>query len=133
VFYLGKEFTALPGPGGYLGDIEAWDPVTQKAVWHIQQPLPFNGGTLATGGDVVFYGDLLGFFNAVDAKTGASLFKVQLGTGVGAGPITYSVDGKQYIAVVAGRTAAIPAFLGDIGKQMTDATPEGGTLYVFSE
>jgi alcohol dehydrogenase (cytochrome c) len=133
VFYLGKEFTALPGPGGYLGDIEAWDPVTQKAVWHIQQPLPFNGGTLVTAGDVVFYGDLVGFFNAVDAETGASLFKVQLGTGVGAGPIAYSVDGKQYIAVVAGRTASIPAFLGDIGKQMTDATPEGGTLYVFSE
>jgi alcohol dehydrogenase (cytochrome c) len=133
VFFLGKEFTALPGPGGNLGDIEAWDPVTQKAVWHIKEPLPFNGGTLATGGDVVFYGDLLGFFNAVDAKTGAPLWKMQLGTGVGAGPISYSVNGKQYIAVVAGRTAAIPAFLGDIGKMMTDATPEGGTLYVFSE
>nr|WP_294513920.1 PQQ-dependent dehydrogenase, methanol/ethanol family [uncultured Rhodopila sp.] len=133
VFYLGKDFTALPGPGGYLGDIEAWDPVTQKAVWHNKEPLPFNGGTLATGGDLVFYGNLLGYFKAVDAKTGAELWKVQLGTGVGAGPITYSIGGKQYVAVVAGRTAAIPAFLGDIGKQMTDATPEGGTLFVFSE
>ena len=133
VFYLGKDFTALPGPGGYLGDIQAWDPIAQKAVWHNKEPLPFNGGTLATGGDLVFYGNLLGYFKAVDAKTGNELWKVQLGSGVGAGPISYSVDGKQYIAIVAGRTAAIPAFLGDIGKQMTDATPEGGTLFVFTE
>lgn len=133
VFYLGKEFAALAGPGNFMGDIEAWDPVTQKAVWHIKEPLPFNGGTLATGGDIVFYGNLQGFFKAVDAKTGAELWKMQLGSGIGAGPISYSIGGKQYIAVVAGRTAAIPAFLGDIGKKMTDATPEGGTLFVFTE
>jgi PQQ-dependent dehydrogenase (methanol/ethanol family) len=133
VFYLGKEFPALPGPGGYLGDIEAWDPIAQKAIWHNKEPLPFNGGTLATGGDLVFYGNLFGYFKAVDAKTGAELWKTQLGTGIGAGPITYSIDGKQYVAVVAGRTVSLPAFLGDIGKQMTEATPEGGTLYVFSE
>ena len=81
----------------------------------------------------MFYGDLQGNFNAVDAKTGANLWKQQLGTGIGAGPISYSIDGKQYVAVVAGRTATIPAFLGDIGKLMTDASPEGGTLFVFSE
>ena len=133
MFYLGKEISALPGPGGYLGDIEAWDPIAQKAVWHNKEPLPFNGGTLATGGDLVFYGNLLGFFKAVDAKTGAELSKTQLGSGSAAGPISYSIDGKQYIAVVAGRTVSIAAFLGDIGKQLTDATPEGGTLFVFSE
>jgi PQQ-dependent dehydrogenase (methanol/ethanol family) len=133
VFYLGKEFTAQPGPGGYMGDIEAWDPVAKKAVWHIEEPLPFNGGTLATGGDLVFYGNLQGQFRAVDARTGKLLWSVGLGTGIGAGPITFEVGGKQYVAVVAGRTAAIPAFLGDIGKQMTEATPEGGTLYVFTE
>jgi alcohol dehydrogenase (cytochrome c) len=43
------------------------------------------------------------------------------------------VDGKQYVAVVVGRTAAIPAFLGEVGKKMTEATPEGGALFVFSE
>jgi hypothetical protein len=47
--------------------------------------------------------------------------------------VTYSVDGKQYVAVVVGRTAALPAFLGDVGKKMTDASPEGGALFVFSE
>jgi PQQ-dependent dehydrogenase (methanol/ethanol family) len=133
VFFLGKDFSALPGPGGYLGDIIAWDPIAQKAVWDIKEPLPFNGGTLSTAGDVVFFGDLKGVFKAVDAKTGGELWSMQLGTGIGAGPISFAVDGKQYVAVVAGRTAAIPAFLGDIGKQMTDATPEGGTLFVFTE
>ncbi len=81
----------------------------------------------------MFYGNLLGEFKAIDAKSGAELWKMQLGSGIGAGPITYSIDGKQYVAIVVGRTAAIPAFLGDIGTKMTNATPEGGTLFVFSE
>jgi hypothetical protein len=46
--------------------------------------------------------------------------------------VTYAVDGKQYVAVVVGRTAAIPAFLGEIGKKMTAAAPEGGSLFVFA-
>jgi alcohol dehydrogenase (cytochrome c) len=133
IFFLGKDFSASAGPGDFLGDIEAWDPVAKKAVWHIHEKLPFNGGMLSTGGDVVFYGSLAGVFKAVDAKTGKLLWSQQVGSGVGAAPITYSVGGKQYVAVVVGRTAAIPAFLGDVGKQMTDATPEGGSLFVFTE
>ena len=133
VFYLGKDFTSKPGPGGYMGSLVAWDPVHQKAVWDIKEELPFNGGTLTTGGGLVFYGNVQGLFRAINAKSGAVLWQVGLGTGIGAGPITYSVDGKQYVAVVAGRTASIPAFLGEIGTKMTDATPEGGTLFVFTE
>ncbi len=133
VFYLGAEFPTHPGPGGYMGEIMAWDPVTQKKVWGVKEDLPFNGGTLTTAGDLVFYGNMDGMFRALDAKTGKPLWETRLGSGVGAGPISYSVDGKQYIAVVAGRTAAIPAFLGDVGKLMTAATPEGGTLFVFTE
>ncbi|VTZ48193.1 PQQ-dependent dehydrogenase (methanol/ethanol family) [Methylocella tundrae] len=133
VFYLGKEFSAVPGPGGFLGKILAWDPVKQKAAWEIKEELPFNGGTLATGGGLVFYGTITGDFKAVDAKTGAELWKIGVGSGVGAGPISFSVDGKQYIAVVAGRTVSTAAFFGDIGTKITNATPEGGTLFVFSE
>ena len=47
-----------------------------------------------------------------------------LGSGIGAGPVTYQVDGKQYVAIVVGRTAALPAFLGDVGKKMTAPAPE---------
>ena len=133
VFYLGAEFPTHAGPGGYLGEIEAWDPVAQKKVWGVKEDLPFNGGTMTTAGGLVFYGNLHGAFKALDAKTGAELWKTNLGSGIGAAPISYQIDGKQYVAVVVGRTAAIPAFLGDIGKQMTAATPEGGALFVFSE
>ena len=132
VFYLGAEFPTLPGPGDYLGELMAWDPVANKKVWGVKSDLPFNGGTMTTAGNLVFWGDLHGDFRALDAKNGKELWKVNLGSGIGAGPITYSVKGKQYVAVVVGRTAALPAFLGDIGKKMTAAAPEGGSLFVFS-
>ncbi len=132
VFYLGAEFPTLPGPGGYMGELVAWDPVAQKKVWGVKTDLPFNGGTLSTAGGLTFWGDLHGVFHAYDARSGRELWKASLGSGIGAGPISYAVDGKQYVAVVVGRTAAIPAFLGEVGKKMTEATPEGGALFVFT-
>lgn len=132
-FFLGAEFPTHPGPGGYLGEIMAWDPVAKKKVWGVKEDLPFNGGTLSTAGGLTFYGNLHGVFKALDAKTGAELWKSTLGSGIGAGPISYAIDGKQYVAVVVGRTASIPAFLGDVGKKMVAATPEGGALFVFTE
>ncbi len=133
VFYLGAEFPTHPGPGGYMGELIAWDPIGQKKVWGLKEDLPFNGGTLTTAGGLVFYGNLHGLFRALDAKTGKELWSKSLGSGIGAGPMTYAVGGKQYVAVVVGRTASIPAFLGEVGKKMVAATPEGGTLFVFSE
>ncbi len=122
----------IDGPGGYLGELIAWDPVKHEKVWGMKDDLPFNGGTLTTGGDLVFSGDLHGDFRAIDAKTGKELWKKNLGSGIGAGPITYSVDGKQYVAIVVGRTVSLAAFLGDVGEKMLAATPEGGALFVFS-
>ena len=133
MFYLGADFPTIPGPGGYMGELLAWDPVGQKKAWGVKTDLPFNGGTLTTAGDLTFWGDLHGVFHAFDATNGKELWKMPLGSGIGAGPISYSVDGKQYVAVVVGRTASIPAFLGDVGKKMTEATPEGGAVFVFSE
>jgi alcohol dehydrogenase (cytochrome c) len=132
VFYLGAEFPTKEGPGGFLGELIAWDPVASKKVWGIKSDLPFNGGTLTTAGNLVFWGDLHGDFKAIDAKSGKVLWNKNLGTGIGAGPVTYSVNGKQYIAIVVGRTVALPAFLGEIGKKMVAATPEGGALFVFA-
>ena len=132
VFYLGGEFPPHDGPGGYDGELIAWDPVKHEKVWGVKSDLPFNGGTLTTGGDLVFWGDLHGDFRALDAKTGEELWKKNLGSGIGAGPITYKVDGKQYVAIVVGRTVSLAAFLGDIGKKMVAATPEGGALFVFT-
>src|SRR5208337_4554409 len=132
VFYLGGEFPPHDGPGGNDGELIAWDPVKHEKVWGLKSDLPFNGGTLTTGGDLVFQGDLHGDFRALDAKTGEELWKKNLGSGMGAGPITYKVNGKQYVAVVVGRTVSLAAFLGDIGNKMLAATPEGGALFVFT-
>jgi PQQ-dependent dehydrogenase (methanol/ethanol family) len=132
VFYLGAEFPTKEGPGGFLGELIAWDPIANKKVWGLKEDLPFNGGTLSTGGNLVFSGNLHGDFRAIDAKSGTVLWTKNLGSGIGAGPVTYSVGGKQYVAIVVGRTAAIPAFLGEIGKKMVAAAPEGGSLFVFA-
>lgn len=129
--YLGKEYPAKRGPGGHLGELIAWDPVKQKKIWGIKESTPFNGGTLATAGGVVFAGTNSGLFRAIDTKSGKVLWSVNLGSGIGAAPMTYSVNGKQYVAVVVGRTSSIPAFLGDLGTVMLQ-TPEGGALFVFA-
>jgi len=78
-----------------------------------------------------FHGDLKGWFKALDAKTGRTLWQFQTGSGVSAAPMTYELGGKQYVAVVSGRTFAIPAFFGAIGEKMVAASAEGGTLFVF--
>jgi glucose dehydrogenase len=91
----------------------------------------WTGGALSTAGGLVFHGDIRGWFKALDARTGRTLWQFNTGSGISAAPITYEIDGKQYVAVVSGRTFTIPLFLGAIGKQMVDASPEGGSLFVF--
>ena len=132
-FYLGVNFDlSKVGPGGHMGGLKAWNPVTQKEAWFNKDELPYSGGTMSTAGGVVFQGDIKGWFKAVDAKTGKLLWKFNAGSGITAAPMTYTLDGKQYVAVVSGRTLSIPAFFGAIGEKMVDASPEGGALYVFS-
>jgi PQQ-dependent dehydrogenase (methanol/ethanol family) len=132
-FYLGVNFDLdKPGPGGYLGGLKAWDPVAQKEVWFIKDDLPFNGGTMTTTTGLVFAGDIKGIFRAHDAKTGKELWKFNTGSGISAAPISYTLDGKQYVAVTSGRTQSMPAFFGKIGEKMVAASPEGGTLFVFT-
>ncbi|HEY1286874.1 MAG TPA: PQQ-dependent dehydrogenase, methanol/ethanol family [Burkholderiales bacterium] len=131
-FYLGVEFElGKGGPGGHLGEVMAWDPVKQQKVWGNKDELLFIGGMLSTAGGLVFHGDIRGQFKALDAKTGRPLWQFQTGSGISAGPMTYELGGKQYVAVVSGRTFAIPAFFGPIGEKMVAASPEGGTLFVF--
>ena len=131
-FYLAVEFDlGKSGPGGHLGEVMAWDPVKQQKVWGNKDELLFMGGMLSTAGGLVFHGDLKGWFKALDAKTGRTLWQFQTGSGVSAAPMTYELGGKQYLAVVSGRTFAIPAFFGPIGEKMVAASAEGATLFVF--
>ena len=131
-FYLGVEFDlGKSGPGGHLGEVMAWDPVKKQKVWGNKDELLYLGGMLSTAGGLVFHGDLKGWFKALDAKTGAALWKFNTGSGVSAAPMTFELGGTQYVAVVSGRTFAIPAFFGPIGEKMVAASAEGGTLFVF--
>ncbi|HJM09430.1 MAG TPA: PQQ-binding-like beta-propeller repeat protein, partial [Gammaproteobacteria bacterium] len=84
------------------GRLSAWDPVQQKEVWNQYLTLPWNGGTLSTNGNLVFQGTSDGELIAYNAKTGEKKWSKDLKTGIIAAPITYSIDGKQYVTVVAG-------------------------------
>ena len=131
-FYLASEFDLdKAGTGGHLSELKAWDPVKQTAAWGIKEDLPFLGGAMSTAGGLVFYGNTHGVLKGVDAKTGDVLWKFNVGTGILQSPMTYAVDGKQYLAVVAGRVKGPPSFLGQIGQKVIDASPEGGVLVVF--
>ena len=80
----------------------AWDPVKQEKAWEIPLPPNWNPGTMVTAGDVVFEGRADGVFLAYDARTGAELWSTPLGVGISAPPVTYSIDGRQYVSVLAG-------------------------------
>ena len=108
----GIDMTAINPPTNLLqlgmlvksirGRLSAWDPIAQKEVWKKYQTLPWNGGILSTAGNLVFQGTSDGELIAYNAKTGNQLWSYDLQTGIVAPPITYSINGKQYLSVVAG-------------------------------
>jgi outer membrane protein assembly factor BamB len=131
-FYLGAEWEMVTGPSGSPGHLMAWDPINGEEVWSVPQKFPINGGTLTTAGNLVFFGNLEGRFSAFDAESGDELWGFNAGSGINSAPMTYSIDGEQYVAVTVGRPTVIPGFVGgELGKQMVDATPAGGSLVVF--
>jgi quinohemoprotein ethanol dehydrogenase len=95
----------------------AWDPVAQRKVWESKTPGFWNGGTMTTAGRLVFQGRADGSFVALDAETGRTLWTFDAKMGITGAPITYSVDGKQYVSVVAGWGAAGAAYLGSLVAQ----------------
>ena len=80
----------------------AWDPVAQREVWRVPHVTAFNGGTLSVGEDLLFEGTADGRFVAYRASDGTPLWESPVGTGVMAAPVTYEIDGEQYVAVAAG-------------------------------
>jgi quinohemoprotein ethanol dehydrogenase len=92
-------------PGARRGFLKAWDPVTQKERWRVALPGNWPGGTLATGGDLVFQGRIDGGFVAYDARTGKELWSFAAGAPVVAPPISYRLGGVQYVTVVTGNGA----------------------------
>jgi alcohol dehydrogenase (cytochrome c) len=132
-FFLGSEWLMAYEKGVSPGEYIAWDPIAKKKVWGIPQKFPIPGGAMTTAGGLVFFGNIEGTFNAVDAKTGVPAWTTKTTSGVCAAPMTYEVDGKQYVAILEGRPSVIPGFLGgDLGKAMVAATPAGGKITVYA-
>jgi len=123
-----ENFTAFPREVA-SGALVAWDPVKQKAAWKAPYAFHWNGGTMATAGNLVFQGTADGRFVAYSADAGRKLWEFAAQTGVMAGPVTYTAGGEQYVAVMAGWGGAA----GLIGGEATLAPGVGNVsrLLVF--
>jgi quinohemoprotein ethanol dehydrogenase len=100
--YEGPLFAQMASMPPASGELLAWDPLAQKTVWRAQYPVLDGGGVLATGGNLVFQGRADGIFAAFRATDGVEVWRVDAATGIIAPPITYTVDGVQYVTVMAG-------------------------------
>lgn len=99
---VGLSFVKGADPDDGKGALLAWDPVAQKARWRVDRPFLWNGGTLATAGNLVFQGTADGFLVAHDAATGKKLWSFNAGLGIIGSPISWSKAGKQYVSVLVG-------------------------------
>ncbi len=145
--YVGATLSMFPAPGshGGMGNFIAWDGKEGKIKWSLPEQFSVWSGALATAGDVVFYGTLEGYLKAVDANTGAELYKFKTPSGIIGNVMTYSHGGKQYVAVLsgvggwagiglaAGLTNPTDG-LGAVGgyAALSDYTALGGSLTVFA-
>lgn len=144
--FIGANVPYHPGDGGHLGAFIAWDAATGQKRWEVKERFPVWSGSLATAGNLAFYGTLDGWFKAVDARDGTVLWKFKVGSGVVGAPITYrGPDGRQYIAVYSGIggdwsliggevSAADPTDIrprADFAPDLARYTSQGGTVWVF--
>jgi glucose dehydrogenase len=145
--FVGATTRFVVGPGNNGGEFCAWDPLTARKSWSIQERFPVWSGALVTAGGVVFYGTMDGWFKAVDAQSGALRWKVHTDSGIIGQPMSYRApNGKQYVAVmsgVGGWAGMVVVNKLDVGdptagngftvamKDLPKATKAGGSLLVF--
>ncbi|HVV27952.1 MAG TPA: PQQ-binding-like beta-propeller repeat protein [Rhizomicrobium sp.] len=134
VFMLGngsETYFEMPGSDGNLGRLSAYRTSDLKPLWSFQQRAPFLTSVVSTAGNVAFVGDFDRVFRAVDVRNGQTLWKTRLGTTVQGYPVSFSVDGKQYIAVTTALGGGSPEL--KPGTMLTEVhrPPNGYALFVF--
>ncbi|MDG1026412.1 MAG: PQQ-binding-like beta-propeller repeat protein [Gammaproteobacteria bacterium] len=127
-----RKFFEMPGTDGNLGKIGAYNVDTMEEVWSHQQRASFHTGTMSTAGNLVFVGDLDRRFKAFDVTNGDIVWETRLGTSVQGHPISFAVDGKQYIAVTAALGGTSPRSVPGVILTEIKYPNWGNAVYVFS-
>ena len=128
--YLGQGFRIKRLFEDHVGTLRAINPVTGKIAWEHKEKFPLWAGTLTTAGNLVFTGTSDGYVKAFDAKNGKELWKFQTGSGVVSVPVTWEMDGEQFIGIQSGYGGAVPLWGGDMAE-LTKQVNQGGSMWVF--